>query len=256
MYDDMYLQGVLDNKTQAYSNAYNIVYSEIAPIIIEWANGQLEDIFQSGSSAKRTAIRGKSDVDVFISIKSSCTSTLKEIFDSLEAKMKARGYNVRRQNVSIGTIVRGYNVDLVPSKKDSGTTNYHKLHVSKKGTWTQTNVKLQIDNVKNSRRTQFIQLAKIWRDCHRLEFPSMNIELAVIEALKGCSYQISLSDGFLRVLTYFANEIQSARLEDPGNSNNVISDDMKVTEKLTIAQYANKCIEKYIKEICWDNVIC
>lgn len=251
-----YLQNVLNAKTYVYSaeqnERYTAVVNSVFPTIRQWAGYYLEEVFQSGSSAKGTTIRGKSDVDVFISIKSSCDTTLKNMFDTLEKAMKNAGYNVRRQNVSIGIKIGNIDVDLVPGKKDAGNTNYHKLYVSKKDTWTQTNVKLQIQNIKNSHRSKFIQLTKIWRDCHHLEFPSINIELAVIEALKGYSYDIDLNTGFLRVLKYIRDNIMTLRLVDPGNSANILSDDMTENEKRIVQMCAqDSTLQKYWENIIW-----
>lgn len=251
-----YLQNVLNVKTYVYpaeqNTQYQAVLTRVLPIIQYWSMGYLEDVFQSGSSAKGTAIKGKSDVDIFISIKSSCNTTLENMFNSLGNAMTIAGYNVRRQNVSIGIKVGNIDVDLVPGKKDIGNTNYHKLYVSKKDSWTQTNVKLQIQNIKNSRRAKFIQLTKIWRDCHRLEFPSINIELVVIEALKGCSYDIDLSTGFMKVLEYIRDNIMMLRLVDPGNTANILSDDMTENEKRIVQMYAqDSASQKYWKDIIW-----
>ncbi len=233
-------------------NQYNLVKRELIPIINQWSAGYLEEVFQSGSSAKGTAIKGKSDVDVFISIKSSCDATLQRMYETLGEAVRRAGYNIRYQNVSIGLKIGNIDVDLVPGKKDPGNTNYHKLYVSKKQSWRQTNVKLQIQNIKNSQRAKFIQLTKIWRDCHRLDFPSMNIELIVLEALKGYPYDISLSEGFLQVLRYIEDKILYAYLIDPGNSANIVSDDMASQEKIAVQQQArNSLSQQYWGGIIW-----
>ena len=251
MTGEEYLNQRLIEKANFNSSDYAIVHSVIAPIISEWAGENLEEIFPSGSSAKMTALKGKSDVDVFISIKHSCTNTLKEIFDKLAEKMTAKGFTVRKQNVSIGTTIYGRDVDLVPGKKEQGNTNYHWLYKSKSDSRTLTNVKQHITNITNSKRAKFIQLTKIWRNCHRLEFPSMNIELVVLEALKGQPHDIGLEQGFLKVLRYIGDNIETARLVDPCNTNNVISDDMTATEKSKLAKQALWCL----RQTLWDNII-
>ena len=251
-----YLQNILIRKACCSEterlNQYNLVKGRLMPIINQWSNGYLEEVFQSGSSAKGTAIKGKSDVDVFISIKSSCDVTLQKIYETLGEAVRQAGYNIRHQNVSIGLKVGNIDVDLVPGKKDPGNTNYHKLYVSKKQSWMQTNVKLQIQNIKNSHRAKFIQLTKIRRDCHRLDFPSMNIELIVLEALRGYSYDTSLTDGFLQVLRYIEDKILDSYLIDPGNSGNIISDDMTFQDKLAVQQKArNSLSQQYWSSVVW-----
>lgn len=62
--------------------------NEIYPIIQKWAGNQLREVRYSGSTAKGTSIKGTTDVDLFVSLKSDTSNTLKEIFDSLHSTMK------------------------------------------------------------------------------------------------------------------------------------------------------------------------
>jgi hypothetical protein len=48
-----------------------------------WANQYFNALEYSGSYAKGTGVRGISDVDVFISLKSDTPGTLKEIYNNL-----------------------------------------------------------------------------------------------------------------------------------------------------------------------------
>lgn len=102
---------------------------------------------------------------------------------------------VRKQNVSLGIKGLRYNsvpidVDIVPAKQQNINSNHHSLYKSKQNSWTQTNVKMHIDLVKNSGRREFIKLVKIWRECHHLEFPSINLELSVLDALNRYPHDI------------------------------------------------------------------
>ena len=158
---------------------------------------------------------------------------------------------VRKQNVSVGLKFDGYNVDLVPGKRQSDNTNYHCIYKSKKGTWTQTNVKYQIKHILNSGCANHIKLVKIWRDCHGLDFPSVNIELAVLDALKYQKRNMLLSNDFIAILKYFSANLKDARLVDISNSNNIISDDMTTEEKYKIAKCACSCLDHRLQEIIW-----
>lgn len=244
----MYLQTILNNKT----NNYNIVTANnvkeyFQPIISQWAGYCLNEFFIAGSSAKGVAIKGKSDVDLFVSIKNSCTDSLKDIYFSLFDKLnilgRQRGFSVRQQNVSIGIkgLTDGYRkieVDIVPAKQQAPNSYFHSLYKSRQNTWTQTNVKGHINHIKESGRQDFIKLIKIWRDCHQLEFPSMNIELSVLNALKGRRLDISLEDGFSIVMQYFINDFMTDYLIDPFNSANVVSNDMTQYEKQEVIKRA------------------
>lgn len=130
----MYLQQILSKYTSPNraDTAYSFIYSHLSPILKKWGGIYLRDIFASGSSAKGTSINGKSDVDLFVSLYNEFPFTLKEMFISLEKYLMDVGFQVRRQNVSLGIIVYNYNVNIVPGKKDPGNNYYHKLYKSKK----------------------------------------------------------------------------------------------------------------------------
>jgi hypothetical protein len=216
--------------------AANSVY----PIIQRWADNHLREVTISGSNAKGTAIRGRTDVDLFISLKSDTNETLKEIFSSLYNCMVRNGYSsTKKQHVSIHIVRSGIEVDLVPAKHFGGNTEDHWLYVNRPNRErTKTNVNEHIDLVRSSNRINEIILTKIWRLNHKLDFPSFYLELVVIEALK--YKRVGLAENFLLVLEYLSNSFVSARFIDPANTNNIISDDLTETEKKVIAGQAQK----------------
>lgn len=226
----------------------------INPLIDEiklWAGDCLNEIQISGSRAKGTAINISSDLDLFISLKSTTDNTLKEIYDSLFNYINSKGINCRKQNVSIGINYRGHSIDLVPGKKHAGNTNDHSLYKSKKNTWTQTNINKHIIQVKNSGRLEEITLLKIWRKLHNLDFPSIYLELTVIEALAH-KYKNQPAINFLAVLDYLRDTFINKTVIDPANTNNVISDDLYKYEKELIAKEAKKSRnQQYWKDIIW-----
>ena len=150
-----------------------------------WAGQQLNALQYSGSYAKETGVHEVSDVDVFISLKSDTTNSLKEIYNSLYSLAQQQGWSPRQQNVSVGVTVNGTRGDLVPGKVQAGYQNYHSLYLRKRDSWTQTNVSLHVDTVHNSGRLREIRAVKIWRMLHGLDFPSLYLELFVIDALSG-----------------------------------------------------------------------
>ncbi len=220
----------------AASNAGNTVYQ----VVKRWAGQHLRSGSYSGSYAKGTAIRGRTDVDIFISLKSDISNTLKEIFNGLHSWISQNGYPyARKQNVSVHVAYNSIEVDLVPAVHLGGNTEDHWLYVNKSNRErTKTNVDVHIDTVRNSGRIGEIILTKIWRKNHNLDFPSFYLELAVIEALK---YKRSgIADHFLAVLDYLSNGFLSARFVDPANTSNIISDDLTDVEKRAIASQARQ----------------
>ena len=166
-YVDSILQKYAGNRVAAERAA-----KSIAPLVQRWAGQQLSSIDYSGSFAKNTANNISTDVDIFISLKSSTTESLKHVYESLFSLAQQNGWNPRRQNVSIGTIYSGIKMDLVPGKIQSGYRNVHSLYKRKTDSWTQTNVKSHIDTVAGSGRTKEIRAIKIWRNLHGISFSS------------------------------------------------------------------------------------
>ncbi|HXE57409.1 MAG TPA: hypothetical protein VNK43_05370, partial [Gemmatimonadales bacterium] len=191
------------------------------------------------------------DVDLFISLKSDTSGTLKDLYWSLFQAAGVAGLMPRPQNVSVGATFRGISVDLVPGRIQSGYQNYHSLYRRKLDSWTQTNVSLHIDTVANSGRTEEIRAVKIWRKLNRLEFPSFYLELTVINALKG--YKVgALADNVWEALRYLSQEFAMASVVDPANSQNQLSDELTAGEKNKIRALAlHARAQKQWTEILW-----
>ena len=223
----------------------------IAPTIRAWAGAYLADLAFSGSYAKGTANNIGTDIDLFISIRSSVPESLQQIYASLFSCAMQHGWNPIRQNVSIGVSYLGLKIDLVPGRIQSGYQNYHSLYKSKTDSWTQTNVKLHIDTVANAHRAEEIRAIKIWRDLHRLSFPSFYLELFVIDALSG-KVRGNVASNVLSALSAIGSNLGPKRIIDPANSNNVISDDLTSSEKTAVARQANTSVAKpYWEDIIW-----
>lgn len=220
-----------------------------SPYIKEWANDYLVELKISGSSKKGTAVANGTDVDLFISLTSTIQNSLKEIYESLFAYMQGKGFTVRKQNVSIGIDYNSYQIDLVPAKRQSQYGNDHSLYVSKKDTWTKTNIDIHATKVINSNRLDEIKLTKIWRNQNNLDFPSFYLELLVIDALKYCTIG-DTANNFLKVLNFISTSIESTTYMDPANTNNCISDQISSAEKRRIALVATSSrSQQYWKDI-------
>ena len=209
----------------------------------KWANGHQNRIVYAGSTAKGTGVAGTTDVDIFISLNPTTPHTLEDIYERLFRWSEAAGWNPRRQNVSIGLNCFGLNIDLVPGKLQQGYSYYLSLWKRKQRTWTQSAPEIHISKVIESRRTQEIRAIKIWRKSHGLDFPSFYLELAVMRALSGCSY-LNLESNVQRALGWIADNLETAAIEDPANTNNMISDDLTAAEKRLVAAQAQRSYDE------------
>lgn len=226
------------------------VQGTVQPIISAWAGRQLEGVSPSGSFAKGTANRSGTDIDLFISLRQDTTNTLKEIYNSLFDTLKGVGYNPRRQNVSINIRVNGYDVDLVPARRQALIGEDHSLYRRRADTWTKTNVATHIAHVVNSRRANEIRVIKLWRNQKGLDFPSFYLELTVIAALSGQFFG-ALSGNVWKVFEYLRDTFPSARVVDPANTNNIISEDLNATERAVIRAAAMQAL----KATNWEEIV-
>lgn len=161
------------------------VQAILDPALRAWGGQYLVDIRPSGSFAKGTAVRGGTDIDIFVSLTSTLSSPLKSIYDTLLNALTQAGYRTRRQNVSIGTSINGWRVDVTPARRQDQHGNYHSLWSNKTGSWLQTNVNEHCRIVSGSGRLDEIRLMKIWRNGLGLDWPSFYLELFTIDVLSG-----------------------------------------------------------------------
>ena len=252
-----YLENILEKYKPRNLGIYDDQLEHLFNVLKKWANTCYINIVESGSRAKGTAISLSSDVDYMISLTSNCNESkggLKSIFESLYNELNRKYNNVRKQNVSIGIQIGELKIDITPARKYSGNTNYHSLYLSKRDSWTKTNIQKHINDIKNSGRTNEIKLLKIWRELNKLDFTSIYLEYLVLDVLK---YKTSdnLENNFLYILDELSknnNNPLFKRIVDPSNTNNVLSDLLTYNEKLLVIQTARKSInQQYLEDIIW-----
>lgn len=242
---DQYLRNLISqNQADPIDIHTDVRFSTILDIIRQWTGLRLAELKQSGSSAKGTAIRGVADVDIFISLKSDTNDTLKDLYLSLNEYLNCRNIPTRKQNVSIGITQYGFEIDLVVGKIQRGYQNWHSIYSQKRDSTMQANIDEHISIVKKSNRQDEIMLTKIWRKNHQLDFPSIYLELIVIEAVKWMRIG-NLADNFLEILRFLSDDnFLKRRVVDPSNTNNVISESLSINEKMAIALKAKECLSK------------
>lgn len=217
------------------------VQANLEPVLRSWAGQHLVEIKPSGSFAKGTAVRGGTDIDLFVSLSSTLTTPLAQIYESLFRALSGAGYAARRQNVSVGLTVGGWSVDVTPGRRQDQFGNYHSLWSNKTGNWLQTNVNEHCRIVSGSGRIDEIRLIKAWRNRFGLDWTSFYLELFVIRALNGAR-QGNLQANLVTVLQSVADHIMTRSLTDPANTNNVVSATLTAQAKSTLAQAARNAL--------------
>lgn len=239
---DQYLQNILYRESVDVSATSPLrrIQGQITPLIQSWAGPHLRGISPSGSFAKGTANKNGTDIDFFISLADTATAPLGDIYNSLFETLKAAGASPRKQNVSINIRLNGYDVDLVPARQQNMLSEDHSLFRRRANTWTKTNVTKHIAYVMYGGCVPEIRILKLWRNQKGLDFPSFYLELAVITALKGKGG--TLSQKVWNALIYIRDNLATARIVDPANTNNVISDDLTAAEKAAIVAAARTAL--------------
>lgn len=250
MSPDQYLQSILAREAVDNSlySPVRRVQSTLEPTIRQWASTFFSGMSPSGSFAKGTANKSGTDIDLFISLNQDTPNTLKEVYESLFNHMNINRYSPKKQNVSINVKVNGYDVDLVPGKRQDYYSQDHSLYRRRADTWTKTNVQTHIDHVTRGQRQPPTRIMKLWRNQKGLDFPSFYLELVVIKALSGFYYQ-PLSDQVVTVLRYLNSDFSSARFVDPANTNNIVSDDLPDAQKSNIKRVAGAALQSTWSEV-------
>lgn len=207
----------------------------------------------SGSYAKHDAINTKFDLDICQPFKRNAFDTLEEmadaVFDFFNEEFEDDdlvAYATRKQRVSTGItfVIDGDEIqmDIVPGRElsadDYVDTHRLNLYVRPKllepASTTQTNIQKHIDLVKgkNAER-EIIRLLKVWKtNKNNKKVKSFYVELITIKAFEKCSdVPTGIWEKLEMVLEYIRDNVQTIRLEDPANSNNVVSDTMTDSEK-------------------------
>jgi hypothetical protein len=253
MSPDDYVRGVVAKYTPtplAAILAAESAKTTVTDLVLRWAFHKLRTVDYSGSFAKGTNIAGGTDLDLFISLAHDLPWALAEIHQRLGDHLRRFGLPVREQNVSLGITLNGLSIDLVPGHRMGPQTEYHSLFHRRTGTWRQTNVAEQIRFVEDHGRQEETRALKIWRKCCGFECPSFLLELAAITALSGRPHG-RLGANMVVVLQYLESELRTARLVDPANTNNIVSDDLSDREKAGLASRAGQALRTPWGQVIW-----
>ena len=153
-----------------------------------------------------------------------------------------------------------YSVDLVPGKRQNALSDDHSLYRRKADTWTKTNVLTHARTVVGAGRPDEIRILKLWRNQKGLDFPSFYLELSVIRALSAKPLLdssgiplLSLAERVMAVFDYLRDSFPAARIADPANANNIISDDLTAQEKARVSAAAKAAREAAASS--WEDVV-
>jgi hypothetical protein len=214
-----------------------------------WKTGD-PNFYYGGSYAKHTMVKASYDLDLVLYFPPNSNFTVQVLYESVESRLKNRGYITDRHNVAIRLPYKGgIHVDVVPGRALDDTYLYANLFASDSSKTKQTSIKKHIDLVrKNGGYQEVIKLLKLWKIKHGLRLPTFALELATEKALAG--NRGDLENRFWTMLLYLRDFFKTARLVDPANSANIVSDELSSAVKDSVSIAASmSCSKKTWQEI-------
>ena len=221
---------------------------DLIPLLEQWGGERLLSTTLSGAYAKGTAISLSSDIDIFFSLKLSQENEVRKVFWQLFEYLGDHGLQPHTRNVSLQVVRNGARVDLLPAWPVSDTDQI--LYHREPGNPFRTRVAQNVHLIAKSGRTQEICALKIWRERHRLDFPSFYLELVTLRALEHERYG-QLAENVFTVLRYLSTHFLHSEIHDPANSENIISDELAGEQKKTIVHLARQALE----DDDWEKII-
>ena len=244
MTNESYLREILDGQDLTENQKRNI--RELRDKI----EGQLRNgikgtpkAYYGGSYAKNTMIKASYDLDIVLYWPSDSPYSLESLYRAAEGVLNRNWRTVRKKKVGLELPFEGdFHIDVIPGKFSSKDENYAYLYNNKTGGRFQTSIYIQVDYVNKSGRQDVIRLMKLWKKRKNVPIKTFILESCIIEGCKGID-RTKLESQLLAAFNYLRDSIQNVRIEDPSNSNNIISDDLSKEQKNRVRNLARQAIE-------------
>jgi hypothetical protein len=208
-------------------------------------------VYYAGSYGKNTMLDIYHDLDIVVYYPTS-TKLLRDIYWEVYYALTGAGYIAQQKDVAIRLPYDGgFMVDVVPGRALDNTYRYANLYRSEVDSRLQTSIKIHIETVQESGLRGTMRLMKLWNYRHNLGVRSFFVELLVARVLKDTSLT-GYDNKLAAMFRYIASNIQTVRIVDPANTNNVISDLIPSIKKRRVADQARAALAApYWKDVVW-----
>jgi hypothetical protein len=209
-----------------------------------WTN-EMKDIHQynpryyySGSYAKGTMIKSSFDLDIVIYFAKTYTNPTKELVEYVKKLLSK--YNPVNYGVALQIKKNGYDVDIVVGKAIDDEFKFATLYNTKDNKEMRASLITHIDLVNEVE--QIIQLMKIWRLNHKLNWHKLAMEQTVVRVLQNKTKN-NFGECLKEIFLDIKSNIDNVKFFDPANSNNPIfvSDNERKRIK-DVATYCNNLL--------------
>ncbi len=246
---EKYLEELVLKYEKSNQDLNEQIVKEIKKKILSFEHKKIHQIVTFGSSIKGTNIRQNPKVKLLISMKEKDKRSVEEITIWLYNYLNTPEFKIKRQESQLEFNYKGVDFVVFIAKKKEKTFNYHVMQNLNFSKEILTNFNIHTTNVLESNYQKEIILMKLWREKHQLNFPTMYLELVVIDVLRKCNKK-NLFSRIIRVLDFLRKDFISEKFYDPSNTNNVISDYLSKEEKAKIQSVAKLSLtEEYISDI-------
>jgi len=200
----------------------------------------------AGSKAKGTMIAESYDLDIICYFPHDNEMTLKELHDEVERVLSLH-YLIERKASAIrikkkeNGVEKDYHIDVVPGKFIEGNSGDAFLHiVYGEKERMQTNIDTHISYITKSKFQDIIKLLKLWKVRNNiLPLKTFVLEIFTVKTLNESIKNSNLSDQLKEIFLCLRDQIKNIRLEDPANSNNIVTNALTAVEKNIISSKAN-----------------
>jgi hypothetical protein len=209
-----------------------------------WLRGQFGSqlrVYYAGSYGKQTMIRASYDLDLVLYFPPTERASLQDIFWSVHRRLTDGGYHVVPRTVALRLpYTAEFHVDIVPGRAHDNTYRYATLFKNSTPSSTlQTSLKVHIESVKDAGLSDHVRLMKLWRIKRNLSISTFAIEIVTARAM----YDVRRNDyaaGLLTIFRWIVANLESASLQDPANTNNII--DVSYSDRLATVWAAREAI--------------
>ena len=203
-----------------------------------------------GSKAKGTMIKENYDLDIVCYFPRDCERDIKDIYNDVHKKLSEK-YSVtpktsalRIQKIGNNKEKLDYHIDVVPGRFVDDKKREAFLYIAQgEGSRIKTDLEKHIDVISKSGCVDVIRLGKLWRVRNNIGLRTFLLELLVIDCLKGSKSKDDLQRSVKQFLEYLRDSISEVRLEDPANTNNVVSDNWSDNERRIISSKAKEALD-------------
>jgi hypothetical protein len=252
MLPDAYVRSILAryDLPSGEGSPAELAAADLKAPITQWAGRFLLGIHPCGSYAKGTRVKGATDIDLLVSLGPRTPLDVDKLYDRFFEFLKGKGFKPARQNVSIGLLHHGLEIDLIPARQEWGGSNDHRVFETAHQRVTRTNFDTHLRVVKESDVIEEVRLLKVWRNLRNLRLPSFCLELMVIDALRHKAHH-QPAKNLETVLNYLKEVFPNAPIRDPANFENRVSDDLLKHEKIALADAATESL----KQADWGKIV-